>query len=140
MTIHYDPDFILEARAFGEEQMLAQGTMYRKTGRTERDESTGETVPIYDELFTDYCKIADPSRNGDPRGRPVEVGEGIEYVLMKERLHLPVGDDDIHEGDEWVMILISENDDPLLLGKRYRITGVPSKSRATARRLDIEEV
>lgn len=74
----------------------------------------------------------------------VTVG-GVSRAVMRAGLHVPVSADLPVAGDrgvgwEYVVSAVGASDDPTLLGRRFLVVGVPAKSFATARRLDVVEV
>lgn len=80
----------------------------------------------------------------DAATRMVTVG-GVSRPVLAGGLHVPVSADLPVAGDrgvgwEYEVTAIDSHDDPTLLGRRFLVVGVPAKSFATARRLDVVEV
>jgi hypothetical protein len=74
----------------------------------------------------------------------VTIG-GVPRAVMRAGLHVVVNSDLPTAGDrgvgwEYEVTAIDSADDPTLLGRRFLVVGVPAKSFATARRLDVVEV
>ena len=75
----------------------------------------------------------------DTQTRWVKVG-GTERPVLAGALHIPVGEVPALRPD-WECVVTDTGDaDPALLGRRFRVVGVPAKSYATARRLDVVEL
>lgn len=81
----------------------------------------------------------------DTPTRYVSVG-GVERPVLAAGLHIPidapepVASEQRGQATEYVVSALGPADDPALLGRRYMVVGVPAKSFATARRLDVVEV
>lgn len=81
----------------------------------------------------------------DTPTRYVSVG-GVERPVLSAGLHIPIGapvpvaSEQRGIGWEYVVTAVGPADDPALLGRRYLVVGVPAKSFATARRLDVIEL
>lgn len=126
-------------RHAAESLMQTTGTMYAPTGYSVQN-SDGEEVRQFATVFTSVCKIQGPSSaSSDTNTRTVEIG-GVERPVIEAGLHLPISDRILFTGWEFEVDELGPADDPLLLGKRYRVVGIPVKSYATARRLDVVEV
>lgn len=88
---------------------------------------------------------ASSQAGSDTATRFVRVG-GVDVPIISGGLHIPLGAPVPRAGEEpgigweYVVAAVGAADDPALLGKRYRVVGVPAKSHATARRLDVIEV
>jgi Family of unknown function (DUF6093) len=102
-------------------------------------------VPGFDDRGTTPGKVRALPREGDTVTRMVMVG-GTERPVLNGTIHVPlsafVGPTGLTltVGWECVVDSCSPNDDPALVGRRYRIVEVPAKSYATARRMDAVEV
>ena len=84
------------------------------------------------------------SSTRDAATRYVRVGD-VDRPVIEAGLHIPIGAPVPVAGDpgtgwEYEVAALGDGDDPALLGKRYLVVGVPAKSKATARRLDVVEV
>ena len=84
-------------------------------------------------------KFAGASRDSDARTRYVVVG-GVERPVLVGGLHIPIDAPLPAIGWEYVLAATGPATDRALLGRRFRVVGVPAKSYATARRLDVVEV
>lgn len=90
-------------------------------------------------------KVQSGSQAGqDAATRSVKVG-GTDRPVMEAGLHIPISSSVPVAGDrgigwEYVVTAIGPASDPSLLGRRFLVVGVPAKSYATARRLDVCEV
>ena len=114
-------------------------TPYKPTGFDSNDD------PIFVAQTQHAGKVQAGSRaGGGGATRFVRVG-GVELPVMSAGLHIPIGapvpraDEQAGIGWEYVVSAVGDAD-PVLLGRRYRVVGVPAKSFATARRLDVVEV
>lgn len=106
----------------------------------------GFEVPVVAEQAPHVGKVqAGSQAGGDTATRFVRVGT-VDIPVLSGGLHIPVGapvpvaGEEFGIGWEYAVTAVGPNDDPALLGKRYRVVGVPVKSFATARRLDVIEV
>lgn len=92
-------------------------------------------------------KVQAASTQGrDTDGRMTAVG-GTEVPVMLSGIHIPhdaltdpSGALLLQVGWECQVTAVSDLADTALLGRRYRVEGVPAKSYATARRLDVVDV
>lgn len=107
---------------------------YKGTGSTQ-DETTGREVPDWPTRFPTPGRVA--SRAGTPGTRVVSVA-GVEVAQAALEFSMPVSGDAPLAGD--VIECTSAADDPLLLGRCYRVVGPSAASQRTARRLDVVEV
>jgi hypothetical protein len=98
-------------------------------------------VPGYTSRGSTTGKVQGPSQQGgDPTTRWVAVG-GVERPVLVGGIHIPIGTTlEVDEGWECTVTKVGESDDPTLLGNRYRVIAAPSKSFATARRLDVVQL
>lgn len=115
--------------------MLDTCIVRRATGKSARDDATGLSVPVYEDLFTSRCKVSGKSA-ADPSVRTVDVG-GVERPYIEAGVHLPLSANPVPEGAEIKVTAIGPLTDPMVLGARYRVVGFGGKSWATARRLDV---
>lgn len=82
---------------------------------------------------------------GDTLTRMVKVG-GVELPVMQGSLHIGVDEfvDStglrLKVGWECKVAKVGPADDPALLGRRYRVVDVPSKTHLTQRRLDVVDI
>lgn len=104
----------------------------------------GFEVPAYTAEGTTPGKVQSGSGD-DTSTRYVRIGD-IERPVLAGGLHIPidapipVASEQRGQGWEYVVTAVGPADDPALLGRRYLVVGVPAKSHATARRLDVVEV
>ena len=114
-------------------------------------DADGYQVPDYLDEGDTPGKVQAGTRAGqDAPTRYVSVG-GVDRPVITGGLHIPLdmfvldglliaASDQRGIGWEFEVISIGPDDDPALLGRRYLVVGVPVKSYATARRLDVVEV
>jgi len=85
-------------------------------------------------------RVSGTSANArDTYTRYVQVG-GVEVPEIQGGLHIPLSADLPAIGWEYECVAVGPTSDTALLGRRWRVTNVPTKSAATARRLDVVEV
>jgi len=140
---------ITRGRRAAESLMTLTVTAYRPTGLAAQNESTGLEEPQFVSQGTTPGKIQAPGgqSGGDPQAQFVEVA-GVKRPIMREGLHIPIdaaipaaGLPYVADGAwEYVVTAVGVEDDPALIGRRYRVVEVPAKSFATARRLSVVEV
>lgn len=106
---------------------------------TAQDEDTGEEVPRYFSRGTTAGKWQGPSvQASDTATRTVNVG-GVERPVMVAALHVPMCAAP-QVGWEYECITTGTMTPEGLLGRRFRVVNVPTKSYQTAYRLDVVEV
>lgn len=135
---------IQRARAFAERQMTLTLTAYSPSGITK--DADGFDVRGYTSQGTTIGKVrSDSQAGGDTAIRYVEVA-GVSRPVLTGALHIPIAatiptaGEQRGKGWEYVVTAVGAGDDPALLNRRYLVVGVPAKSKATARRLDVVEV
>lgn len=139
-----------ELRAAAESLMALTLTAYAPDGKA-LDEDDME-VPAYLDKGTTPGKVQGPSsQGGDTATRYVRIGESGRPVLSGG-LHIPLGafvddlglhivaSEQIGHAWEFQVTAVAGLADAALLGARYLVVGVPTKSFATARRLDVVEL
>jgi len=85
-------------------------------------------------------RVSGTSANArDTYTRYVQVG-GVERPEVQGGLHVPLSAPLPEIGWQLECVAIGPASDPALLGRRWQVTNVPTKSYATARRLDVVEV
>lgn len=84
-------------------------------------------------------KVSGRSMQGDTNTRTVTIGD-VERPVVEGGLHIPLTATLPAIGWEFECIAVGPASDPALLGRRWRVVDVPTKSFATARRLDVVEV
>lgn len=109
------------------------------------------TVDGYEVLaFNDEDPTPGKVQGGSQAGkdtaiRYIDIG-GVERPVLVGGLHIPisaavpVAGEQRGIGWEYQVATAGPMDDPALLGRRYLVVGVPAKSHATARRLDVVEL
>lgn len=134
-----------ELQAHAESMMTLTLTAYSPTGQSTTD-ADGYQVPEYANEGDTPGKVqAGSQAGGDGQTRYVNIG-GVERPVLAGGLHIPLGASvpvaSEQRGQAWEYMVtgIGPADDPALLGRRYMVVGVPAKSYATARRLDVVEV
>lgn len=116
---------------------------YSPSGTTK--DADGYDVPAYVTEEVTVGKVQGGARAGeDTPTRSVDVG-GVERPVLSAGLHIPIdapvpaaGGRGI--GWEYEVIGVDNGADPALVGRRFLVVGVPAKSFATARRLDVVEL
>lgn len=105
----------------------------------------GFEVPAFTAQSTHAGKVQAGSQAGqDTATRSVTVG-GVDRPVLAGGLHIPISAPvpvaSEQRGIGWEYVVTATGDaDPALLGMRFLVVGVPVKSYATARRLDVIEV
>lgn len=138
---------VLAALASGqraaEALMTDSGIMRRPSGRAAQDPVTGSQGPGFTDLFT---LTADPVYGGGAKiqtrnlvTRDVEAG-GRTTVTVRVELHIPISAPAVMVGDVWEHTAVGEGSDPQLVGRKFRVTAPVGKSKATARRFEVEEI
>lgn len=132
-------------RAEAEAMMTLTVVAHVPTGGFTTD-AAGYQVPAYSTRTPHRAKAQDGSQAGsDGATRYVNIG-GVERPVLTGGLHIsigapvPVASEQRGQGWEYVVTAVGAVDDPALLGRRFLVVGVPIKSYATARRLDVVEV
>lgn len=135
---------LLRGQAMAESMMTLTLAAYSPTGLAP-DADGYETLQFADEGPTSG-KVQGGSQAGkDTPTRYVNVG-GVERPVLAAGLHIPitsavpVAGEQRGIGWEYEVVAVGPLDDPALLGRRYLVVGVPAKSYATARRLDVVQV
>lgn len=133
---------IAEFRADAESLMVDELDVFAPGGSELVD---GLRRPTYDEMGSTAGKVqAGLMASKDVVTRTVRVG-GTDRPVIEGGLHIPLsaavpiaGDRGV--GWEYCVTAVGDESDPALVGRRYLVVGVPAKSYATARRLDVVEV
>lgn len=109
-------------------------------------DADGYEVLGYSDEGPTFGRVQSAGQSGsDTPTRLISIG-GVERPVLSGGLHIPVSATIPTAGEqrgvgwEYVVTAIGPADDPALLGRRYLVVGVPAKSHATARRLDVVEV
>ena len=108
----------------------------RKTGLTTQDPNTGTTTPTLDTVIaSSKCKLQMPT----VIARPQEAG-GRTSFMSRLMLHLPASTSVALLADDKVTITaVGALSDTHLLGRSFRVVGIPAKSLATALRYEVQE-
>ena len=129
-------------RASAELLMTLTLTPQAPTDTTEIDPD-GFEVPVFTAQSPHVGKVQSGSQaGGDTTTRYLSIG-GVERPVLAAGLHIPisapvpVASEQRGQAWEYVVTAVGPVDDPALLGRRYMVVGVPAKSFATARRLDV---
>jgi hypothetical protein len=134
---------LIRGQRAAEAAMTLTLTAYSPNGYT--TDGDGLQVRAFTSQGTTRGKFQGPSAsNADAGTRTVTVG-GVARDVMVAGLHIPVSASLPVAGDrgvgwEYVVTTLGTYDDPRLSGRRFLVVGVPGKSFATARRLDVVEV
>ncbi|RNL63645.1 hypothetical protein EFK50_07840 [Nocardioides marmoriginsengisoli] len=103
----------------------------------------GFEVPAFNTQSPHAGKVQSGTQAGsDTPTRYVKVA-GVDRPVLAAGLHIPVGapipvaSEQRGQATEYVVSGLGQADDPALLNRRYMVVGVPAKSFATARRLDV---
>lgn len=117
---------------------------YSPNGRT--TDADGYEVPAFTTGTPTVAKVQSGAQSGqDTPVRYLTIG-GVERPVISAGLHIPISaavpaaGEERGKGWEYLVTAVGPADDPALLGRRYLVVGVPAKSFATARRLDVVEV
>lgn len=131
-------------QAEAESLMTLTLTPHTPAGTT--TDGNGNVIPTYTAGTTHPGKVQAGSQAGsDTATRYVKIG-GIACPVLSGGLHVPisaavpVASEERGIGTEYVVSAVGPMDDPALLNRRFLVVGVPVKSFATARRLDVVEV
>lgn len=116
-------------RAEAESRMTSTCTVWRTTGRTEQDESTGLESPVWEIVYTGPMRLGG-SRNAATT-RTESIG-GVEVQRALRVAHFPASADTLADGD-LVDITAGEN-----AGTVLRIVEADWQDQATARRYPVE--
>lgn len=126
-----------------EREMTLELTPYEPTAPTV---VSGKKVPAWTEHDPIRGKVQAPSSQGsDAATDTVKIGD-VARAVLRAGLHIPVSEPVPVAGRqrgigwEYAVSAIGQYDDPALLNRRFLVVEVPSKSKATARRLDVVEV
>lgn len=123
--------------------MTDRFTAYSPNGTT--TDGDGYEVPAYADEGTTIGKVQGPSMAAsDAATRTVTVG-GVVRPVLEAGLHIPISSDVPAAGLygigwEYECTSVGAASDASLVGRRFLVVGVPAKSFATARRLDVVEV
>lgn len=117
---------------------------YSPDGTTE--DADGYKVPKFASEGSTFGKVQGGSQSTkDAATRSVTIGS-VERPVLSAGLHIPItapvpsAGEQRGVGWEYEVTGLGPLDDPALLGRRFLVVGVPAKSFATARRLDVVEV
>ena len=134
---------VADGQRAAEALMTLTLTAYEPGGTTV--DADGFEVRGYTPQGQTFGKVQAGSRaGGDVAARLVKIGD-VSFPVIEAGLHLPIGSaipdaGTLGAGWEYVVTSVGPSDDPALLGRRYLVVGVPAKSFATARRLDVVDI
>lgn len=132
-----DSAFAARGRDFVEAQMTDTFRAYQPNGSVVVDRLR---KPAFNDMGATAGKTQGPSASSaDPATRTVTVGD-TEYDVITAGLHIPISAPLPAVDWEYVCEAVGPASDPAGLGRRYRVVNVPSKSFATARRLDVIDI
>lgn len=144
MNWFFSPGELAEHRADAESLMTLTLAAYSPNSFT--TDADGYQVPAFTPEGSTFGKVQAGSQAGqDTATRNVSIG-GVERPVLSGGLHIPisapvpVAGEQRGVGWEYVVTGVGSVDDPALLGRRFLVVGVPVKSFATARRLDVIEL
>lgn len=139
-----DAEFMARAQAAAELEYVDTYAAFSPNGFTRN--TAGLKVAAWAAEGTTLGKTQAGSRQGgDIGGQTITVG-GVQVLLMRGGLHLPIGaylDETgllIRPGWEFQCTATGTGTDPAQVGRRWHVHEVPVKAYATARRLDVYEV
>lgn len=132
----------LRGRAAAEALMVDTFTPYAPNGSTTGGD--GLQVPAYTTKTATVGKTQSRSMQSEVGHRMVRVGD-VERPVLEAGLHIPMtalvpvaGDQGV--GWEYVCTAVGVGSDPALVGRRWLVVSVASKTFQTSRRLDVVEV
>lgn len=128
-------DLLAEGRAEAEAIMLDACIITRVTGEPGAlNPETGLRDPAPTAtVYTGKCKV----QTYEPHESAKESGDHV-FTEQRYHLHLPIGVGPVAVNDEAEILTAAA--DQMLVGKKYRIAGLHSKSLATAQRLLVDEI
>lgn len=121
-----------ELRSQATARMKSTATVYRITGRTAQNETTGEEVPEWEAVLTGSPLRLVSSRAGGS-SHTVTVG-GVEFEEATARADFPAGTDELADND-YIDVTAGE-----WAGSAYRIVETVKGDQMTARRVPVVEV
>jgi hypothetical protein len=130
-----------ELRRQAESLMADTFTAYAPDGTT--TDAYGDEVPAYTPEGSTFGKVQGTTAR-DPITRTVVIG-GVDRPVVEGGLQIPLSAPVPVAGPrgtgwEYVCTAVGPLSDPALLGTRWLVVNAPTKSYATARRLDVAEV
>lgn len=135
---------VAAGRAMAESLMTLTLTPYKPGGRT--TDANGYEAQSYVAQTAHPGKVQGGAQAGkDTPTRYVRIG-GVERPVLSAGLHIPIGapvpvaSEQRGIGTEYVVTAVNGLADVDLLNRRYLVVGVPAKSFATARRLDVVQI
>lgn len=127
-------------RREAEAMMTLTLAAYAPNGTTQ--DADGYDVPAFTSEGATFGKVQGGTQGKDTPTRYLNIG-GVERPILTAGLHIPiaakvpVASEQRGQAWEYEVTAIGAHDDPALLGVRFMVVGVPMKSKATARRLDV---
>jgi hypothetical protein len=136
---------IVAGRQAAEAEMTLTLAAHSPTGATTTDPD-GFEVPTFAPEGSTFGKVQGGGQSGkDTPTRYIRIGD-VDRPVLSAGLHIPisapvpVASEQRGQAWEYEVTAVGPVDDPALLGRRYMVVGVPAKSFATARRLDVIEL
>lgn len=128
-------------QAQAESRMVDTFVAYEPDGWT--TDADGFRTPAYTDRGTVQGEVRGDT-GPDTDTRTVMIGDTARTVLVGG-LRIPVSATVPTAGEygigwEYECVAVGQGSDPALLGRRWLVAGVPAKTHATARRLDVAEV
>jgi hypothetical protein len=132
-----------DGREFHEATLSCVASFFRTgTGTPTRNETTGRETVADVSLFDSPCKVQSGALGSlIPTAREERMG-GREVTTIRQVLKLPVDENSagLRPDDQFDIVSIGDDDDPQLLGQRFRVVAPLGQSYATTRRYAIEAV
>ena len=97
--------------------------------------SGGIVTPTTTDVYSGKCRLQVASST--EQGQAAKIGEAYRIVARKE-LQLPISAPQLQEGD--LVMVTAAALDPQLVGKKFRVRDVLTKTHATSRRATVLEV
>jgi len=135
----FTPEELAEHQADAESLMQDTFAAFEPTGRAATGPGGMEVTTFTPRGTTKGKAQAGSRQGGDVQTRTVRIGN-VELPVIEGGLHIPIGSTVPAVGWEYECTVLGAASDPAMLNRRYRVVGVPAKSWATARRLDVVEV
>lgn len=135
------PEEFAELQADAESMLTLTLAAYSPNGLAKG--ADGRDVLVFIPEGSTFGKAQGGGQAGrDTPTRYVRIG-GVDRPVLSAGLHIPisapvpVASEQRGQAWEYEVAGVGAQDDPALLGVRYMVVGVPMKSKATARRLDV---
>lgn len=114
--------------------MVDTCTIQRQTGST-TDPTTGVVTPTWSTIYNGPCRVQE--HGGYPRD--INTAPDQPQLAVSRELQLPVSTSgSVRAGDRWTSTACPN--DAAMVGRTAWLRGQPSKSEATSRRFNLEEI